>query len=109
MIDVQKLAREAGFDVALFDINGPLVYEAEPKHVSMLIALVLEEAAKASETQLDEAEEARADKAFKDAYAVCSEDEAVSRGRHWMTVSTCNAVVRNCARAIRSLKPRGEA
>lgn len=45
MIDVQKLAREAGFDVALFDINGPLVYEAEPKHVSMLIALVLEEVA----------------------------------------------------------------
>lgn len=88
--------------------NTPITRGYTWKTVQRLIdeayAAGLEDAAKAAETQLDEAEEARSDKAFKDAYAVGSEDEAVSRGRHWMTVSTCNAVVRNCARAIRSLK-----
>lgn len=99
MIDVQKLAREAGL---VTDYGAREI--ASDALLKRVAALVLEEAAKAAETQLDEAEEARADKAFKDAYAVGSEDEAVSRGRHWMTVSTCNAFVRNCARAIRSLK-----
>lgn len=86
MIDVQKLAREAGFDVALFDINGPLVYEAEPKHVSMLIALVLEEAAKVCDEISIEAA-----KQWKERYRPF--DQGREHGAD------------ECAEAIRSLKP----
>ena len=59
MIDIERLAREAGIDVVLHDISQPLVYEAEAKHMHRFAALVLEEAAKLAAT------ESEANKFFK--------------------------------------------
>lgn len=64
----------------------------------------LEDAAKVAETQQDLAEQEKADKRFKDAIKEGDERNAVDRGEHWMCVTTCNAVLRNAAKAIRSLK-----
>jgi len=96
MIDVQKLARDAGFDVALFDINGPLVYEAEPKHVSMLIALVLEEAAK----RCDEVQRMHSD---HDGFA---RDCGNEKNQAYFKGAMIGA--EDCAATIRSLKPKGD-
>lgn len=69
----------------------------------------LEDAAKAAEAQQDLAEQEKADKRFKAAMkdleaGNASERNAVDRGDHWMCVSTCNAVLRNAAKAIRAMK-----
>lgn len=69
----------------------------------------LEDAAKVAETQQDLAEQEKADKRFKDAMKDLeagkeTERNVVDRGDHWMCVATCNAVLRNAAKAIRSLK-----
>ena len=69
----------------------------------------LEDAAKAAEAQQDLAEQEKADKRFKAAMkdleaGKATERNAVDRGDHWMCVATCNAVLRNAAKAIRSLK-----
>ena len=64
----------------------------------------LEDAAKVAEGQQDIAEQEKADKRFKDAIKEGDERNAVDRGEHWMCVTTCNAVLRNAAKAIRSLK-----
>lgn len=63
----------------------------------------LEDAAKVCEAEQDLAEQDRADKRFKAALAEGDERNAVDRGDHWMCVSTCNAVLRNAAKAIRAL------
>ena len=72
-------------------------------------AEALEDAAKAAEAQQDLAEQEKADKRFKAAMkdleaGKATERNAVDRGDHWMCVATCNAVLRNAAKAIRSLK-----
>lgn len=67
-------------------------------------AEALEDAAKVAEAQQDLAEQEKADKRFKDAIKEGDERNAVDRGDHWMCVATCNAVLRNAAKAIRSLK-----
>ena len=66
-------------------------------------AEALEDAAKAVEAQQDLAEQEKADKRFKAALKEGDERNAVDRGDHWMCVSTCNAVLRNAAKAIRAL------
>ena len=72
-------------------------------------AEALEDAAKVAEAQQDLAEQEKADKRFKAAMkdleaGKATERNAVDRGDHWMCVATCNAVLRNAAKAIRSLK-----
>lgn len=109
MKTVEELAREANLGTVLChnSIDGDRVWiEGTDWHdeLSRFRDLVLEEAAKSAETQLDEAEEARADKAFKAADYVGNPEAAIARGKHWLTVSTCNAVVRNCVSAIRAMK-----
>ena len=64
----------------------------------------LEDAAKVCEAEQDHAEQEKADKRFKAALAEGDERIAVDRGEHWMAVSTCNAVLRNAAKAIRAMK-----
>lgn len=77
-------------------------------------AEALEEAAKAAEAQQDLAEQEKADKRFKAAMkdleaGKATERNAVDRGDHWMCVATCNAVLRNAAKAIRALKEQDAA
>ena len=77
-------------------------------------AEALEDAAKAAEAQQDLAEQEKADKRFKAAMkdleaGKATERNAVDRGDHWMCVATCNAVLRNAAKAIRSLKEQDAA
>ena len=72
-------------------------------------AEALEDAAKVAEAQQDLAEQEKADKRFKAAMkdletGKATERNAVDRGEHWMCVTTCNAVLRNAADAIRALK-----
>ena len=67
----------------------------------------LEDAAKVAEAQQDLAEQEKADKRFKAAMkdletGKATERNAVDRGDHWMCVATCNAVLRNAAKAIRA-------
>jgi hypothetical protein len=67
----------------------------------------MERAAEICEAQQDREEEARADARFKAALKdldkkKCTERSAVDRGDHWMTVSTCNVVLRNASKAIRA-------
>lgn len=64
----------------------------------------LEDAAQVAEAQQDLAEQEKADKRFKAALKEGDERNAVDRGDHWMCVSTCNAVLRNAAKAIRAMK-----
>lgn len=67
----------------------------------------MERAAEIAEAEQDIAEEKKADQRFKDALKnlhsqKATERNAVDRGDHWMCVSTCNAVLRNAAKAIRA-------
>lgn len=78
--------------------------EALARFYALARAEALEDAAKVAETQQDLAEQEKADKRFKDAIKEGDERNAVDRGEHWMCVATCNAVLRNAAKAIRSLK-----
>lgn len=71
--------------------------------------LGLEDAAKVCEAEQDLAEQEKADKRFKAALAEGDERNAVDRGEHWMAVSTCNAVLRNAAKAIRALGENSDA
>lgn len=83
--------------------------EALARFYAIARAEALEDAAKAAEAQQDLAEQEKADKRFKAAMkdleaGKATERNAVDRGDHWMCVATCNAVLRNAAKAIRSLK-----
>lgn len=67
----------------------------------------MERAAEIAEAEQDIAEEKKADQRFKDELKdlhskKATERNAVDRGNHWMCVSTCNAVLRNAAKAIRA-------
>ena len=68
----------------------------------------MERAAEIAEAEQDIAEEKKADQRFKAAMkdledGKATERNAVDRGDHWMCVATCNAVLRNAAKAIRAL------
>ena len=83
--------------------------EALARFYAIARAEALEDAAKVAEAQQDLAEQGKADKRFKAAMkdleaGKATERNAVDRGDHWMCVATCNAVLRNAAKAIRSLK-----
>ena len=93
MIDVQKLAREAGFVVS--DAFGPLV-AGRPVGVNLeaFARLVLEEAAKVCDVvQRNHADRADVDRDV--------ESQAYFEG--------AMVGAEDCADAIRSLKPKGEA
>lgn len=83
--------------------------EALARFYAIARAEALEDAAKVAEAQQDLVEQEKADKRFKAAMkdleaGKATERNAVDRGEHWMCVTTCNAVLRNAAKAIRSLK-----
>ena len=103
-----KAAREARIGV-LDQQFGFVVYSyVTVKDLEHFYAIAyragLEDAAKVAEAQQDLAEQEKADKRFKAAIKEGDERNAVDRGEHWMCVTTCNAVLRNAAKAIRSLK-----
>jgi hypothetical protein len=99
-------AREAGFD---WEDLGLLDRLAFGRLYALAYRQGMEDAAKCAEAQQDLAEQEKADKRFKAAMkdleaGKATEQNAVDRGDHWMCVATCNAVLRNAAKAIRSLK-----
>lgn len=116
MIDQEttiKLANEAGIEFQQHQgVSGKVsVTTCGSQRVERMQAFAqaaylrgLEDAAKLAEAQQDLAEQEKADKRFKDAIKEGDERNAVDRGEHWMCVTTCNAVLRNAAKAIRSLK-----
>ena len=74
---------------------------------AIAFAAGMERAAEIAEAEQDIAEEKKADQRFKDALKNLHSQKAtgrnaVDRGDHWMCVSTCNAVLRNAAKAIRA-------
>ena len=103
MIETIILAREAA--------NGRLAESDRDAHslrfneLEVFACLVLEAAALACEKRQDNAEESKASQRFREAEKIGDISDAVARGNHWMTVSTVNAEIRNCASAIRALKP----
>lgn len=102
MIDkdtIIRLAREADWHVG---VDGYINSRVEAA-MKAAYRQGLEDAAKAVEAQQDLAEQEKADKRFKAALKEGDERNAVDRGDHWMAVSTCNAVLRNAAKAIRKL------
>lgn len=99
-----KAAREAGFDWADLGVQDRLAFE---RFYAIAYRAGMERAAEIAEAEQDIAEEKKADQRFKDALKdlhskKATERNAVDRGDHWMCVSTCNAVLRNAAKAIRA-------
>lgn len=99
-----EAALEAGWSEMQIKMAWPADHGRLTKFYAIARAEALEDAAKAAEAQQDLAEQEKADKRFKDAIKEGDERNAVDRGEHWMCVTTCNAVLRNAAKAIRSLK-----
>lgn len=87
-----------------FVVYGDVTVKDLERFYAIARAEALEDAAKVAETQQDLAEQEKADKRFKAALKEGDERNAVDRGDHWMCVSTCNAVLRNAAKAIRAMK-----
>lgn len=109
MIDVKALAQQAGIDyVFIAGYSRELVNTATDDELETFAALVLEAAAVECENHQDNEEQEKALKRFCDADKSGDERNAVDRGQHWMCVSTVNASIRNCANAIRAMKPKGD-
>lgn len=114
MIDVKKIAGQAGIKTDAWECgSGSLLYVDDvhgiPRsNVEAFVSLILEAAAVECENRQDHDEESKANKRFREADKTGDIEDAVARGNYWMTVSTCNAVIRNCATAIRAMKPGKE-
>ena len=108
-----QAAKEAGVWISM-GREKPEEVAALARFYAIARAEALEDAAKMAEAQQDLAEQEKADKRFKAAMkdletGKATERNAVDRGEHWMCVTTCNAVLRNAAKAIRSLKEQAAA
>ena len=104
MTDHIKAAKEAGFDWTDLGVQDRLAFA---RFYAIAYRQGMERAAEIAEAEQDIAEEKKADQRFKDALKdlhskKATERNAVDRGDHWMCVSTCNAVLRNAAKAIRA-------
>ena len=104
MSAIIKAAQEAGFDWSELGVRDRLSFA---DFYAIAYRQGMERAAEIAEAEQDIAEEKKADQRFKDALKnlhsqKATERNAVDRGDHWVCVSTCNAVLRNAAKAIRA-------
>ena len=104
-----KAAQEAGWTDLQIEMASPAERDRLARFWAIAHAAGMERAADICLAEQDHDEEKKADQRFKQALKdlksqKATERNAVDRGDHWMCVATCNAVLRNAAKAIRSLK-----